>query len=133
MPTAGPVSSPDNNGPGFCSQQRRDGSCTTSRLTNEPCSSFVRRCRLPEPHGASHSSSHHDDPTTSPDAATESQPVPTYPNQQQSQSLYSSSRNPATDSHTSTEPVLSQLSTTDIPTDRTHIHKGRYKLITDCV
>lgn len=72
MPSPSPVRSPHNNRPGFGSQQCPRGSTTTSRLTNEPCSSSVWQCSLPEPYGASHSSPHHNDSTTSSDAATES-------------------------------------------------------------
>lgn len=123
VPTTHPV---NNCKPSFCCQQRRYGSCATgSGVSGDSCSSSVWQCSFSEPDGASHSSSpQYHDPTTSADADAESQPVSAHPYQQQSQSLYSSSRNPTTNTHIPTEPLHSQLSITDFPTVRTHLHKG---------
>lgn len=72
MPSVDSVRSPNNNRPGFCSQQCQHGAPATPKLTDEPCSTSVWQCSIPEPYGASHSSPHLNDPASSPDAAAES-------------------------------------------------------------
>lgn len=126
FPTTDPVHGRNHREPRFCSQQRLYDPCATgSGVSVDPCSSSVWQLGLSEPHGASHSSSaQYCDPTTSADADAGSQPVSAHPYQQQSQSLYSSSRNPTTNAHTPAEPLPAQLSVTDLPTVRTHLHKG---------